>query len=376
MIPITPQSPQPDGKPQANFYFLFVFAIAIFLFGRLLWPFWSILVLAFLLTNLFRPIFIFFTRFISEGLASILTCVLIIAIVFIPLMFFVFALADEALNLLNWGKDSRVGLHLQVWLQNSKTVHRILDQLKEIGFTFDPSQISQAFTYIVKQGGFFLYGQASGWAANVVQFLFYFFIMILVIFFLLVDQPKLIAYMVRLSPLPDRDNQILIDKFQQIANAVLKGNGICGLIQGVAGGVIFYLLDLNSPLLWGSIMAILAFLPIFGIGLVMIPTALFLAIKGSTGLGIFLFSYYAVLSFTVEYLIKPKMVGTEVKMHTLLVFLSIIGGISVYGILGIIYGPLIITGFLTLSDMYLQRYVGPSPQEGYDQLEQLPQNAE
>lgn len=292
-------------------------------------------------------------------MASLLTCLLIIAIVFIPLIFFVFSLTDEAFNLITWGRDSRVGFKLQQYLQESSVVHQILKQLKDIGISFDTSQISSTFTYLVKRGGVFLYNQASGWAANVLQFLFYFFMMILVIFFLLIDQPKLISYMVRISPLPEEDNYLLISRFQEIANAILKGNGICGLIQGVLGGVVFSIFGINSPLLWGSIMAILAFLPIFGIGLVMIPTAVFLSINESFGQGIFLFIYYAVLSLSVEYLIKPKMVGTQVKMHTLLVFLAIIGGLSVYGILGIIYGPLIITAFLTLSDMYLRQYIKP-----------------
>ena len=131
---------------------------------------------------------------------------------------------------------------------------------------------------------------------------------------------------------------------------------IVGLIQGVLGGAIFSVLGLNSPLLWGSVMAILAFLPIFGIGLVMIPTAVLLAINDRIGEGIFLFVFYIILSFSIEYIVKPKMVGSEVQMHTLLVFLAILGGLSVYGVLGIIYGPLIITAFLTLSDIYLKKY--------------------
>ena len=349
-----PENPPPS--PIGVRYFLVVFLISIFFFGRLLWPFWSILVLSFLLTNLFRPLYIFMSRKMPESLASVLTCLLIIAIVFIPLIFFVFSLTDEALSLYSWGRDSRVGLKLQVFLQESPIILQLQDQLKEVGFQFDPSQVTDTFSYLVKKGGLMLYNQASGWAANVLQFLFLFFIMILVIFFLLMDQPKLIAYMIRLSPLPEDENHLLIEKFQEIANAILKGNGICGLIQGILGGSVFSILELNSPLLWGSIMAILAFLPIFGIGLVMIPTSGILIITGRMSEGIFLFVFYIILSFSIEYIIKPKMVGNEVKMHTLLVFLSIIGGLSVYGILGIIYGPLIITAFLTLSEIYLKRY--------------------
>ncbi len=342
--------------PAGTKYFLVVFMISIFFFGRILWPFWSILVLSFLLTNLFRPIYIYFCRIMPNSLASVFTCLLIIAIVFIPLTFFVFSLTDEALNLYSWGRDSQVGLKLQSFLQESPLIAKLQEQMLEIGFKFDPSQVTQSFTYLVKRGGLLLYNQASGWATNVLQFLFLFFMMILIIFFLLRDQPKLVAYMIRLSPLPEDENHLLIDKFQEIANAVIKGNGICGLVQGILGGVVFSILGLNSPILWGCIMAILAFLPIFGIGLVLIPTTLILAVSSRFSEAVFLFVFYIILSFTIEYIVKPKMVGTQVEMHTLMVFLSIIGGLSVYGVLGIIYGPLIITAFLTLSEIYLKRY--------------------
>lgn len=350
---------QGNGRPPSPVglkYFLLVFVTSIFFFGRILWPFWSILVLSFLLTNLFRPIYIYLSRKLPESMASALTCLLIIAIVIVPLVFFVFSLTDEALNLYSWGRDSRVGLKLQTFLQESPFILQIQQQLQEVGFKFNPTQVTDAFSYLVKNGGLLLYNQASGWAANILQFLLLFFIMILVIFFLLMDQTKLIDYMIRLSPLPEDENYLLIDKFQEIANAILKGNGICGLIQGILGGALFSILELNSPLLWGSIMAILAFMPIFGIGLVMVPTAVYLGLSNRMSEGIFLFIFYIILSFSIEYVVKPKMVGTQVKMHTLLVFLSIIGGLNVYGILGIIYGPLIITAFLTLSDIYLKRY--------------------
>ncbi|MFH0783202.1 MAG: AI-2E family transporter [Pseudomonadota bacterium] len=350
---------QPDGQPPSPLslrYFLLVFAISIFFFGMILWPFWSILVLSFLLTNLFRPIYIFIGKKLPHKLASALTCLLIIAIVFVPLVFFVFSLTDEALNLYSWGRDSRIGLKLQIFIQESPLIQQFQDQLDQVGFKFDPSQISNTVSYLVKEGGLQLYNHASAWATNILQFLLFFFLMILVIFFLLIDQPKLIEYVIRISPLPEDENRLLINKFQEIANAILKGNGICGLIQGFLGGVIFSVLGLTSPILWGCVMAVIAFMPIFGIGLVMIPAALILMISARMGEGIFLLVFYVVLSFGVENLVKPKMVGTQVHMHTLLVFLSILGGMTVYGILGIIYGPLIITAFLTLSEIYLKKY--------------------
>jgi predicted PurR-regulated permease PerM len=180
--------------------------------------------------------------------------------------------------------------------------------------------------------------------------------MIIAIFFLLSDSDRLINYILTLSPLPDEQERQLIQKFKQIAGAVLVGNGICGLIQGVLGGLYFALFQLSSPIIWGCIMGILAFLPIFGIGLVLIPAAAILLFKGQFGLAVLTLFFYVVTSFGVEYLLKPKMVGHQVKMHTLLVFLAIIGGLKLFGFLGIIYGPLIIATFLTMAEIYRINY--------------------
>ncbi|MBW1865981.1 MAG: AI-2E family transporter, partial [Deltaproteobacteria bacterium] len=156
--------------------------------------------------------------------------------------------------------------------------------------------------------------------------------------------------------LPDDQDRKLIAKFKDMSGASLIGNGICGLIQGVLGGILFYLFGLNSAFLWGVIMGLLAFLPIIGIGMVFLPAAAYLLLSGRIGAGIFFIVFYGLLSGGVEYLLKPKLVGKRVQMHTLLVFLSIVGGLKLFGILGIIYGPLVVTAFLTLSDIYHANY--------------------
>jgi len=353
LIPI-----EPDNTPNSLriWYFLFIFVISILFLGYILWPFWSILVLSFLLTNIFRPIYKLLNKKIPQTGASILTCLLIVVLVFIPLLFFVGALSSEALGLYQWGRSTQIGMKLQIFMQDSPLILQLQTHLDGFGFSFEPSQITAMFSYIAKMAGLFVYNQASAWAGNILQFLILFCMMILIIFFLLIDQDRLIKFIIAVSPLPDDEDRLLLEKFGEIANAILKGNGICGLIQGIAGGIIFSILGLSSPLLWGGMMAILAFLPIFGIGLVMIPTALIMMLNGSTGKGIFLFFFYLILSFSIEYIVKPKMVGSEVQMHTLLVFLSILGGLTVYGVLGIIYGPLIVTGFLTLTEIYFAKY--------------------
>ena len=159
-----------------------------------------------------------------------------------------------------------------------------------------------------------------------------------------------------LSPLPTDQEEILISKFKDMSGAILVGNGLAGLIQGFLGGLLFYLFGLKSPFMWGVIMALLAFLPIVGIGVVFLPAAAYLILKGRIAAGIFFIVFYMVVSGGIEYLVKPKLVGRQVQMHTLLVFLSIMGGLKLFGILGIIYGPLIVTAFLTLADIYRVSY--------------------
>ena len=218
------------------------------------------------------------------------------------------------------------------------------------------AQITGALSEFGTTAAKFIYTQASIWAGNILNFILNFLMMILIIFYLLIERERLVDFLLHLSPLPDNHDKLLMDKFERIAGAILVGNGICGVIQGVLGGLAFAFLDFSSPILWGCIMGIMAFLPIVGIGAVLGPAAVYLIIQGDLIQGISLALFYFILSMGVEYLLKPKLVGNQVEMNTILVFLSIIGGLSVFGILGIIYGPLIITAFLTLSDIYIDNY--------------------
>jgi predicted PurR-regulated permease PerM len=339
-------------------YFLLLFLISFLLLGQLLWPFFSILILSFLLSGLFQPVFkLFHSRFkFSEEFSSLVTCFFIVILVFVPLMIFVIALSREVMGLYPLIKGKNLALMMQQLLEENQMILRLKDILAGFGIELHPERISATLSEFGKVAGLFLYNQASFWAANIMNFVFSFFMMVIVIFFLLIDQERFITYILELSPLPDQQERQLFKKFEEIAKAVLVGNGLCGLLQGFLGGALFMFIGVNSPILWGGVMSILAFLPIFGIGLVLVPTSAIFFLKGQVGVAIFLLIFYGTLSFSVEYILKPWMVGERVKMHTLLVFLSILGGLSVYGVLGIIYGPLIVTAFLSFADIYRDNY--------------------
>ncbi len=364
----TPAAPETGSPPPAGDsgkrplhpvqarYFLFVFLLTILLLGWVLWPFWQLLVLGFLLAGIFRPIYNWLCRWISPWLASCLTCAIIVLIVFVPLTFCIGALSTEALNLYQMGKDSNLLLKLQHFIQNNTLIGQAQEVLAGFGLNFEPADVTGLVSDLSKMAGLFIYNQASAWAANILSFVLQFCILILVAFFLLIDMERLITFLTRLSPLPDEQDELLMRKFLEISGIILVGNGVSGVLQGVLGGAFFAILGLKSPVLWGAVMAVLAFLPIFGIGLILLPTAGILLMNGHAIQAVITVVFYVVLSASVEYLFKPKFVGSQIKMHTLLVFLTIIGGMSLFGVLGIIYGPLIVTAFLTLSEIYINEY--------------------
>ena len=347
----------PQGTPNIIlWFFLAVFSLSCVLMGWLLWPFVSVIILAIVVTAVFMPVYKLLNRRLNPTLSSLLTCVLIFIVLFLPLSFLVGILANEAWELYLTARGALQSKPIMELLEKSDIFDKINHFLARFKIEITGEQLNRAIAEVGRVVALFLYEQARSITTNVLKFIVNFFFMLLIIFYLLIDTPRLISFIVKISPLPEDQDQILIQKFKDIATAILLGNGLGGLIQGTLGGIVFALFDLKSPFVWGVIMALLAFLPILGIGIVFVPAAILLFLQGRITAGIFFLVFYIILSGGIEYFFKPKLVGQRVRMHTLIVFLSIIGGLKLFGILGIIYGPLVVTAFLTLSEIYLASY--------------------
>lgn len=339
-------------------FFLSLFILSITMLAWLIWPFISIIILASVITGIFSPVFnlINVKDKINPPFASFLTCILIFFVVLVPIGFFVGILSKEAHDLYITAKDALLNDQIKNLISNSVILEKANIVLTYFNIELTGEDLNKAISEIGKIVGLFLYEQARSIASNTLAFFANIFLMLLIIYFLLIDGNRLISFITELSPLPKEQDEKLIRKFKDMAGAVLIGNGLGGLIQGILGGTVFMLFGLKSPFLWGVIMALLAFLPIIGIGIVFIPAAIYLFLKGQITSAIFFVIFYIILSGGIEYIFKPKIVGQRVKMHTLLVFFSIIGGLNLFGILGIIYGPLIAVAFLTLTDIYHASY--------------------
>ncbi len=348
--------PNDASKGMRIWFFISIFLVFVFFFVWILRPFLSIIIIAFVVAGVFNPVYNFLKKSFNPFLSSIITCLIIFITLFIPIIFLVGILSKEAWDLYLTAKNAVIKEYVQSLLEGSDIFDRLNVFLSNFSIKISGDDLKNGITELGKVVGLFLYKQASGIASNILKFLLNFFFMLLIIFFLLIDTPKLISFIIDLSPLPKEQNERLINKFKEISKAILIGNGLGGLMQGFMGGFVFALFGLPSPFLWGVIMGLLAFLPILGVGIVFIPASAYLFLSEKFGAGIFFIVFYIILSCGTEYIFKPKLVGNHVKMHTLLIFLSIMGGLKAFGIIGIIYGPLIITGFLTLASIYHTSY--------------------
>ncbi len=336
--------------------FLIYFIISIFFLGWLLWPFVSTIILAAVVTGVFIPVYRYFNRKCKPSLASILTCIVIFFVIFIPIVSFVGILSKEAYGMYLMAKGAVLSDNIQNLLEGSMVLEKANLILSNFNITITGEELNKAISEVGRIVGLFLYEQARAITSNILKFLVNFFFMLLIIYYLLIDRERFLSFLVDLSPLPDDQDEKLFQKFKDMAGAILIGNGLGGLIQGTLGGIVFAIFGIKSPFLWGVIMGLMAFLPIVGIGIIFIPAAIYLFLVGRIAAGIFFIIFYVILSGGIEYIFKPRLVGQRVQMHTLLVFLSIIGGLKLFGILGIIYGPLIVTAFLTLTDIYKTSY--------------------
>ena len=155
--------------------------------------------------------------------------------------------------------------------------------------------------------------------------------------------------------------------FARVADTVyatLYGTLGVSLAQGVLGGLMFWLLGLPAPLLWGVVMFLLSLVPVLGAPVVWVPAALFLALTGSWWKALVLAAWGTVVIGSIDNLLYPVLVGERVRMHTLLVFFSVVGGLMLFGAAGLVLGPVAVVVTTALIEVWRSRTSGGGAAEG------------
>jgi predicted PurR-regulated permease PerM len=339
--------------------FLILLICFLALLLRLFWTYVSAIVLALLITSVLYPMYFWIKTLFNgrETPASLLMSFFILLVLVIPMVWFIGTLSNEAFDFYNHTRSSVSLNQLQEILEGDS---RWAQQIRKIGrltgIELTPQKLEDLTTSVGKKIGLFLYDQISSMASNLLNLLIHFFLMMLVIYYLFRDGMRLKEYLMQLIPVPTEQLEKVVTKFQEMGKAIIVGNGLSGIVQGLLGGLGFYIFGLSSPFLWGTVIAFMAFLPIIGASVVFVPAAAIMLIQGKMGTGVVFLIYNLLYSSVMEYFIKPRLIGKGMQMNALLVFIGIIGGMHLFGILGVVYGPLIITIFLTLAEIYRLEY--------------------
>ena len=198
-------------------FFLALFLVSCFLLGWLLWPFLSIIVLAAVITGIFNPVYRYLNRKFRPIPSSLLTCVIIFFVLFIPVSVFIGILANEAYDMYLTAREAVLSNPYKELLANSKLVEKINPMLSNFGLTITGDEINKGIAELGRVVGLFLYEQARSMTTNVLNLVVNFFFMILIIFYLLIDSQRLASFIIELSPLPDEQDEQLIQKFKDMA---------------------------------------------------------------------------------------------------------------------------------------------------------------
>jgi len=198
--------------------------------------------------------------------------------------------------------------------------------------------------------------QVNALVSNALSAVYHFVLTMVIVYYGMLDGPLLKQRIFELSPLPDNEEQLIVDKFLDVGKAILFGNGIGSAAQGFLGGLSMWIFGMSSPAFWGVVMTLFAFLPLAGISIVIIPATIYLAITGHWGVALAFGTFNFVQAMLIENVLKTKLIGGRMRMHNALIFFSLLGGLSTFGVLGILYGPLVLALFTTVHDLYQRVY--------------------
>jgi predicted PurR-regulated permease PerM len=346
-------------KVAASKFFYIILLIFMALFFWLCWTYVSSIVLALLIASALYPLYSRLKGLfkLKDATASLIMTILIILVLIIPVGGFVGTLSKEAFEFYGRTRDSVSMQKIQQVLQgDSLWAKRIRRAGEFANIRLTAESIQQLAASIGKNVGLFLSRQLTSFASNMLSFLIHFFLMMLIIYYIFKDGNRLKSYILELLPFPEGQQKLVADKFSEVGRAVILGNTVSSIIEGILGGFGFFIFGLGSPFLWGTVIGIMGFLPMVGPSAVFIPAAVIILIHGKTGLALGFLIYSVVYTSIVEYIIKPRFIGKGMQMNSILVFFGILGGLKLFGVLGIIYGPLIITILLSLLEIYRLEY--------------------
>ncbi|HLD14952.1 MAG TPA: AI-2E family transporter [Candidatus Nanoarchaeia archaeon] len=327
-----------DVKKHSRYIFLVMFILLLALSLYLLSPYLIALVSAMILTYIFYPLYSWVNRFIkNRDLSAFLLSALLILAITLPLLFAANTVVNESVQIFHRFNNIDLGI--------------FADKISEyfggnVDLNFYIKELLNKFSVSIAQ-------QTSEFLLSLPSKLIVVFVMLFTMFYMFKDGKEWIQQLKDDFPLKTHYKENLARKFDSIIYAVLYGVVITAVIQGAVGALGLWIFNVNSPIIWGIVMTIFAMLPFVGPYLIWIPAAIIKLAEGDINNGIGLFLYGILIVSTIDNVLRPKLISQKAQIHPVIVLLGVLGGLKIFGLIGIIIGPLI----LAIASVFIELYI-------------------
>ena len=322
-------------------------------------PFLPALVTGALISYLSYPLYEKTLKHIKQkNMASFIVAVLIVLIFTVPSLIVLGIVSKEAyatyttLNQHNLGTNFlKVVCNDESWL-SCRLTRSFIGSLPE-------NDLDYYLQATIEKITIFIIRNVSEFVASIPSILLNFFVMIFTVYYLLKDGDSISKRIKNVLPLKESHKQHVLDSFHRITYATFYGSIFVAMVQGVLGALGFLVLGISYPILWGIVMMLFALLPYFGTAVVWLPAALNLIFIGylqndnsSTVRGVALVVYGIFVISSIDNLLRPKLIGAKARVHPILVLLGVLGGLNLFGFVGLILGPVILALLMTFLEIY------------------------
>jgi predicted PurR-regulated permease PerM len=338
---------------QINFNKAFVVLLLLFItavFLAMIWPFLMTIIMAAIFSGLTRPMYRGLKRGLGgrSSLAAALSLVVIVFGVLLPLAALLGAVTAEGI---------KVSQAVKPWIQRQLAEPAEFSELlKKIPF-YDYI-LPYKETIFLKAGEMvgrlssFLINSLSSVTVMTAQFIFLLFIFLYTMFFFLVDGRRILGGILHYLPLKPEDQERMLEKFTSVTRATLKGIAVIGMVQGSLVGAAFASVGFPSAIFWGTVAAVMSMVPGIGTAIVWLPGVIILFMGGHYGTAIGLLAFCILVVGGIDNFLRPRLVGKDTRMHELLILFGTLGGIIMFGVAGIIIGPIVAALVVTVWEIY------------------------
>lgn len=342
----------------SRYIFVIIFLIIIYLAFTLIKPFISVILTSMLLVYIFYPVYKYiYKKTKKENFSALAVSILVVLIISLPFLYMISGVAKEANYLLKISKDKITYANIfSDSCSQSNIICSLSYKIKE--FISNPKVMS-FLEDLIKQVTTFIIKKTSDFLISLPKFLLDIFLIIFIMFYLFKEGDYIVSRVEKILPLKAQDRKNVVKKINDSIYAILFGSIIVALIQGVLGTIGYYVVGMKSVILWGIITILFAFVPFLGTAIVWVPASLYFIISGLVssnplmiGKGVGLFLYGLILVSSIDNIIRPKLIGSRAGIHPILILLGVLGGVALFGVIGMIVGPLIFALFIVFLDIY------------------------